>query len=678
MERLTRLLLIVSAALAIGLQTYLGARAHGDLVVLNLTACVGMWIVARIAPTAARWVVLGTAYAFPVLVLVTLHGWDDTFFSVWTSSLLGLILGTVGFAGWALPPTWRWPLALWGLAVAASWPVVVWRELDFTLSQLDRYTTAVTHLGIPPAAECAWVAHIAAIHLLGILWADALWRDGDPADPARVRQVPLPLLLGALGSALVGIYQMFGHIASLNPTVFAALHRSAGLMLDGNAFGMSAALWVAGAVALTATWTSPRAHAALALAALCLAVGAWASGSQSALLALAVGGLGAAYGAWRDRPSIRWRTGSVAATVGALILVGGVGAFAARHSSAIGPIARLREEFQADHSATKLDFLSTLWTRDRYGVVSTALVRQFPVTGVGIGLFNTLVIDESAILNIGTPTPDNAQNWFRQELAEMGLFGSLGWMLWLVTLVPTFWRQPPAGASRRAPYAIRGALLGLGLASLVGVPTMNPVVLITFWTFICWHARLVGPSVSAIDPVAATRAWPWALAIALAVVYAGCVHWESVTALRVPFRAVDVGWPYDHGFYDREVRPDGSAFRWTGERAVAVFETRQTPRRDCYLAVTFWVNHPDVATRPVHVKIWRRRTLIAEVTLSDSRPITRYVFCPYDQVAVMLELAVDRTWRPSERGASDARALGLGVADWVYTTKLPPGAVRIY
>ena len=161
------------------------------------------------------------------------------------------------------------------------------------------------------------------------------------------------------------------------------------------------------------------------------------------------------------------------------------------------------------------------------------------------------------------------------------------------------------------------------------------------------------------------------------MVYAGLVHWESVTALRVPFRAVDVGWPYDHGFYDREVRPDGSAFRWTSERAVSVFETRQAPRRDGYFVLTFWVNHPDVATRPVHVKIWRRRTLIADVTLTDTKPVTRYLFVPYDEVALMLEMSVDRTWRPSDQGAADTRALGLGVADFVFTPTVPPGGIRI-
>ena len=429
MERLTRLLLIVSAAVAIGLQTVLGRRAHADLLVVNVTAFLLVWLAARIAPALARWVVLGTAYAFPVIVLQTLHGWDDSFFSVWTASLLGLILGTTGVSGWALPRTWRWPLAFWGLAVAASWPVVVWRELDFTLSQLDRYTTAVTHLGIPPAAECAWIAHLAATHLLGILWADALWREVNRPERDQARRVALPLLIGAIASALVGIYQMFGHIAALNPTVFAALHRSAGLMLDGNAFGMSAALWVAGAIALSASWTSWRAQTALFVGAGCLALGAWASGSQSALLALAVGGLGAGYGAWRDRPTVLWSKPMIAASVGAVLLLGGLGAFAAGHSSAIGPIARLKEQFDADRSATKLGFLSTLWTRDRYGEVSTALVREFPVTGVGVGLFNSLVVDESDILHLGTPTPDNAQNWFRQQLAEMGFFGSLGWNL---------------------------------------------------------------------------------------------------------------------------------------------------------------------------------------------------------------------------------------------------------
>jgi hypothetical protein len=677
MRRLTRLLLIVSAAAALALQTFLGARAHAQLPVINLSACLGVWIVARVWPTVARALVLGLAYAFPVAVLVTMHGFDDTMLSVWTAALLGLVLGTTGFSTWALPSRWQWPLALWGLAVAASWPVVVWRELDFTIAQLDRASTSVTHIGISPAAECAWIAHAAATHLLGILWADALWRE--PSSPRFVlpRSITLPLLVSATGSALVAIYQMFGHIAVLNPTVFAAFHRSAGLMLDGNAFGMSAALWMAGACALAATWPSLRARVALVAAAGCLALGTWASGSQSALLAVGLGGAGVAYGAWRARSATRWRARSLAAAAAIVVLVAVALGLASRHSAAVGPVARLAEAFRADPSRTKASFLSTLWTRDRYGAVSAALIREFPITGVGIGLFNSLVVDESDLHGLGTPTPDNAQNWFRQELAELGIWGSLGWLIWLVVLAPTVWRRPPPGASSMlAAFALRGAIGGLGLASLVGVPTMNPVVLVTFWTFVCWHTKVVVADAPRASPAVSARgrAWPWAVAIGLAVAYAASVHWVSLTSLRVPFRALAVGWPYDHGFFDPEHRAGDGVFRWTEERAVAVI---QTPRTDGYLTLTFWVSHPDVATRPVRVQIWRGRTLVIDEELRDSTPVTRYLHVRADQVAVMIETSVDRTWRPSEHGSSDTRALGLGMADWTFNCCPPPGARRI-
>ena len=635
-----------------------------------------MWIVARLQPAIARALVLGLAYAFPVALLVTMHGFDDTMFSVWTSALLGLILGTAGGSTWALPSRWRWPLAVWGLSVALSWPVVVWRELDFTLAQLDRASTAVTHIGISPAAECAWIANVAATHLLGILWADALWREPSLPRFSLPRSITLPLVVSAAGSALVAIYQMFGHVATLNPTVFAAFHRSAGLMLDGNAFGMSAALWTAGALALAASWTGLRTRFALGVAAGCLALGTWASGSQSALLALGLGGAGAAYGVWRDRFAIRWRVQSLAAAATLVVLVAAALGLAIRHSSTVGPVARLAEGLRADPSRTKAGFMSALWSRDRYGAVSAALIREFPITGVGVGLFNSLVVDESDLRGLGTPTPDNAQNWFRQELAELGILGSLGWLIWLVLLAPTFWRRPPPGDSTRAAFALRGALGGLGVASLVGVPTMNPAVLITFWTFVCWHAKLAVDGAQPAAPLLAPRdrVWPWALAIGFGVVYAASVHWVSLTTLRVPFRAVAVGWPYDHGFFDLERRVGDGAFRWTSERAVAVIET---PRTDGYLVLTFWVSHPDVGTRPVRVKIWWNRALVVDETLHDAKPVTRYLHVRADEVAVMLETSVDRTWRPSDHGSSDARTLGVGIADWAFTCCPPPGATRI-
>jgi hypothetical protein len=93
--------------------------------------------------------------------------------------------------------------------------------------------------------------------------------------------------------------------------------------------------------------------------------------------------------------------------------------------------------------------------------------------------------------------------------------------------------------------------------------------------------------------------------------------------------------------------------------------------------LTFWAPHPDIGERPVRVRIAIRGRLDIDVLLADSRPVTRYLHVRADEPAVMVEIWVDRTWRPSDLGGRDARALGVAVADWTFVCCPPPGAILL-
>jgi len=673
LARIVRLGLVASAAAAIALQTYLGARAWPHLIPLNATLLVLAVVSARWTPRVACWVVLLPAYVFPVIVLRVMHGYDEALWSVWTSMLLGYIIGRAPLAGWALPPSWRLPLGFWGLSVAVSWPIIVWREMDFTPALLGGSTTSVTHIGISPAVESVWIAHVAATHLIGILWVDALNRNEVPRPDAPVApRIVGPLLVSMGASAALALYQMYGHMDTLNAGIFASFSRASGAMLDGNAFGMAAALWIAGALAVAASTDRPTLRLTMVATAGLLLVAAWGSGSQSAFLAATVGGIGVAYGLWRTRTALnRRRLLWSAAAVGfvAVLTLGGISRL---QSVAIGPIARFELVVEGATKDRRLGLLTAMWTRNRYGTAATAMIRQYPVTGVGVGMFNSFVIDETLLLGLGAQAPDNAQNWFRHQLAEMGVVGSLGWLAWLVVFVPALWKKPSPGASPVATYALRGALVGVGLASQVAMPTQNTAVLLTFWTFVFWHGQLIERS-----PESASRPpgdWRWFAACVLVLIYAGAVWRVGATMLRVPTRAAAVGWPYDYGFYDLEKSPGGGAYRWTGQRAVAVF---LTPGRDSYVPLTWWAHHPDIREHPVRVRIWIRGRLEVDTLLADSQPVSRYVHVRADERALMVEIAVDRTWRPSDSGLRDARTLGVAVADWGFVCCLPAGAIVV-
>jgi hypothetical protein len=66
---------------------------------------------------------------------------------------------------------------------------------------------------------------------------------------------------------------------------------------------------------------------------------------------------------------------------------------------------------------------------------------------------------------------DNAQNWYRHQVAEFGLVGSLPWLVWVLTF-GWFVLRPRAGEPPIA-WTARGALIGFAFISLVGMPAQE-------------------------------------------------------------------------------------------------------------------------------------------------------------------------------------------------------------
>ena len=67
--------------------------------------------------------------------------------------------------------------------------------------------------------------------------------------------------------------------------------------------------------------------------------------------------------------------------------------------------------------------LASLWNRGGYGPIALRMTREFPLTGVGAGSYRILAPDYwRAMANDALPL-DNAQNWWRHQIAELGVFG---------------------------------------------------------------------------------------------------------------------------------------------------------------------------------------------------------------------------------------------------------------
>jgi hypothetical protein len=664
MERATKLVVLawVGAALAFDIWLLRGAWPR-----LVLIAPVGIALTAALAAVDRRAValVLAIGYVFPALTYRYVGSYSPLYTVLWLALLVGAMLPDATRTSWHVPARWRGALIGWALTVMLGASLVAAREIDFTLSLLPATTIANTAGGGWPAFFVRWVLHVALVVLVGILWFD--WLFGMPDDQFHIG-IATPMAVSFFALAAVAGYQLFADVYFLNPTVFGNQGRASGSVFDANVCGAIAAFWIGGVQLWANNLGRWRPYAcASGIAAGWLAV--WASGSRTAFAAAMIVtafSVAAVYAARRGKSRLRAFAAAALAVAGA---VGLLAWLASAPLSVAGPIARLMPAFStvsADSMGGAIK--EELWNRNGYGAASTAMIRRYPYFGVGVGSFQLLLPEFSFAAGRPLP-PDNAQNWYRHQLAELGIVGSVAWIVWVFGFGAYVLRTHAAPA----PQVLigRGVLVAFAAVSFVGMPGQDALVAMTFWTMAAWHVRLDGPP----RPVSIK---PWPLVIVLSLVYvAGTAH-AAATSLRVPVRAQRGGWPYSHGLYSDLGESDRDQGRWTGRRAVAVVKGSGE-----WMAVTVSVDYRRIgretasvplahsAVRPVDARVWRNGELILQQRLTTTAPVTKYVRVAGGEQWILLETWVSRVLRPRDFGVPDDRELGMKI-QWRFADR--PGS----
>jgi hypothetical protein len=454
------------------------------------------------------------------------------------------------------------------------------------------------------------------------------------------------LWIGTTMASVVGVYQGTVNMAFLSGGIWPGLHRAAGTLLDANAYGSLAA--IAGPLAFVSLPYLTQRHTR-AMQAAVLGVnwaGVWMSGSRTGLVCGALGTLMLVYevlrGARRDVVAGR-ETASLLAGVVVVVLMLAAGA------GAIGPLKRMAEEPGTSSS------LRSLWTRGGYGSVAVRMIRDYPLTGVGVGSFNWMAPDYwRAMVNNGLPF-DNAQNWWRHQIAELGIVASIPILVWsalIAWLVIT--RRSPAHARVEAG-TLRGLLLGVGFASLLGMPTQNPIVLVAFFYLAARFEALTRPQRQTGSLVPFERL-AWVAGLLIAVGYAGGHLILARGPLKPSERAARTNRDYVVGAYAPEQVPEGE-FRWTKRHATFALVA---PSR--FLVVKYHVEHPDAESRPVQVRITTPCETLVDESKRSSSVDALAVELPDGQNRVVFDTEVSRTWRPSSFGQADTRDLGAAIA----------------
>ena len=645
-ERLSKQITVGALAVAIPLHLYVDPVAG-----FTVRAAAAVAFAASSFSTK-RWprtpAIVATTAAIAPVFLAALTGTAalNVFYTVILAAVFGAVLPTLPLDGWRLPASWRLPIVAWALTLSFGWPVMIVREAGLRLGTLrDTGTLDSWALLTTPQVE-SWILYVAITQLAGVVWLD--WLFGPRAEEPAPNPVH-GLWIGATLASIAAIVQGTIAMSFLNAEPWIGLRRAAGTMLDANAYGAVAA--VAGPLAFVSMPRLVNRHVR-ALQASALAInwaGAWMSGSRTALLCGVFGTLLLAYelvrSSSRNETASR-NTWSLLAGVAVVVLVLAIGA------GAIGPLERIR---------TAGTPMQELWTRGGYGPVATRMVHDYPFTGVGIGSFNWMAPDYwREIANDKLPF-DNAQNWWRHQVAELGLIASLPilfWSVWMAWLVLT---RRASGAHRLETQTLRGLLIGIGAASLVGMPTQNPMVLLMFFScaarfeILTRGERIPNPE-SRIPMIA------WAAAFLIAVGYAGAQLVLARGPLKPLERAARTNRDYITGTYPSEPLPQGQ-FRWTRRRATFALAAQSR-----HFMIRYHVEHPDVASHPVRLRIATPCQTIVDRVFTDMFVDGQALELPEGQSRMVFDTEVSRTWRPTDFGKPDRRELGAAVeADFVET-----------
>lgn len=667
MAAAAKLLILTSTGAGLLLQAWLGSREWPPLFWLTVVALAAGFALVRLAPLWGWAPLLITAYAYPAIFHATREFFTFSYYAIWLAGLLGGIVAAAHPARWQLPPAWRLPLVFWALVLSMAWPVIAARELNFVGEALCEYTLANSGLGGPPPVIIITMLVSVLPQVLGILWFDAMFAQFTESATKRFRlAILLPLAVGLFLSSGLAIYQWAVDIEFLSAHQWPYYQRAAGGLLDGNASGALAGLWSAAILTwgLAGGWRQVivgLGGSAVAWLAL------WATGSRMALLAGLAGIAGAAYAAVRGTRGLRalWLA---LAICGLVALAGALTLRARWEMDAISrTIASLPEpNREAVEKFVEFEF----WNRfGPFGTASVRMITDVPLTGVGAGTFETLYPDYAYAVSGGATRShfDNAQSWYRHQLAEIGVLGSLGWIVWGASFALFVWRAAPARLGVTEGTGVKAAIMALAVISLISMPTRNLFVSLTFWVFAFWLVSLRG-DVEGPGWLArlAERRSGWAGVWLLVIVFVAATGWYGYRHLRPPHRALMANWDYVNGV-SRPVTTDEGVRRYTQQRGVAVFYAIP----GAYLKLGFQVAHRDAAASPVRVKIFQGDTQVAHLVISDRNWHELYLHVPDGGPdRMMLQATVDRT-----AANADVPARGLILKDWEFVPVPPPGAM---
>ncbi len=670
-QLLTRAVVIGSTVLAAFVEGFLATPYSPTVYRIAIAGFLLLLLAGARLRAIAMPLLMAALYLMPAILMIVNGGEDFSLDIIWILPLLGLILSGRGALAWSLPERWQWPLITWAMIVAITWPIVFLREADFAPWILPLERVSNTSVGMSPWTVTLNVSYFAIGINVGILFIDALFRWYASERERFGPEVLRPLAIAAAVSCLVAIYQGLFDLTFLMRGFWTYMIRASGTMADPNKLGALTAFWTVGALALARRLANPW-SVVVASAGLILGTAAvWLSGSRTGLAAVGVSvaiAAGEAFRHWRATRStsaidirrvVMIGAGALVVVVAMVLVLRQASTHTIVQRGTLGYLPLVGDRGVLK-SANEL-----LWERFGYGPAAIAMVKEHPVEGIGVGAFHALVLDYGTTAGYRISS-DNAQSWFRHNVAEFGLLGSIPMLWWCVVLAGVLFARGQGG-DRLSLGLLRGVLIGFAVASLFGMPAQSIAIAMTFWVFVFWFfIEQQGLQNGAALP--SPPRWRQGLVVAAAVLvalHAGATVVNALGDLRPRERAQRWNWYYRYGFVqpdDVEPDPGGKPVgrRWTEKQSLAVI-----PVKGKVLKFVAWIDHPDADVNPVHTQVWADSVMVYEGDLRRT-PLVLDIPPTPGRNYLVIETRIDRLWRPSDAGGRDTRELGLSVRDWTW------------
>ena len=326
--------------------------------------------------------------------------------------------------------------------------------------------------------------------------------------------------------------------------------------------------------------------------------------------------------------------------------------------------------------------------RQQFWEASYHMIKDFPVSGIGIGSYTVELPNyylEHAIIPIMTsayyrdvrPTGvqvDTAGNFYLQVASELGIVGLIIYF-WIFFLICRLVYCVNFKQNSESEWkALKGGL-SLGVFALIviflfGVHTLSFEIQMTFWLCVGLLATL---SLEGSEKYERGR-FPRVLVGGLVVLFLFFHAWSAAHDLSLQTRTKKLHLVQTFGLYPSEKSEPTGEFQWTRDKAGIPVKVRKP-----ILTIPILASHPDIRKFPVRLEVsstknlFKDKILLKEVVLDRVLWQNVILYLKDDLGSnVLLLFEVSRTWNPKkESGAPDPRDLGIAIGPMTFDDPRP-------